>query len=326
LLEDYWLSHIRAENDYQHFPRDFGIKQGGEKKLKVTRVKIYTQSQFLSVVKNNMSRDCYISVFSDAQIAAGLYDTIWLETDVQDFDKNLRIAESIKYELRYHDYRVYYTSNRSFHFFIDFEPILFKNYPHVVKKFCEQNVVLRNLITAKIIDTHGLGNVSALSRIPYTIHTKSGMMMYLCEIHRVQQSLKEGFVCTLKKLDGEAPDYSDSAEIGVNSSIKVLPRCVFNTLNELLEKHHLTYERSSFLAEFFIHAGWKDEQIAKLFSRASDYEEGYTMYQIGMIRKKNLKCHACSSLMRIGVCHSKCYLYPSVNKLFVGRKQVAEAS
>lgn len=67
--------------------------------------------------------------------------------------------------------RVYYTGNRGFHLYLDFPEVKLKYPRETLKRFVEQLTKRKRL---KSLDQSTIGDIARCSRLPYTIHEKTG--------------------------------------------------------------------------------------------------------------------------------------------------------
>ena len=189
-----------------------------------------------------------------------------------------------------------------------------------------QAMTLRGL-ELQTLDRAVIGDVKRLSRIPYTVHEKSGAPCIPVD-HRGRPVLIDASsLCALRHRGipwgvveialSHIEEREETVRVrrirsgwGFKSRrlrvIGIRP-CLQRILEEEPEPDHLI--RVALVAE--LHAeGYGPEEIAQLFRRFRDYDPRETKYQVGHIIRGRYQPFKCSTLQALGVClGSECPLY-----------------
>ena len=88
---------------------------------------------------------------------------------------------------------------------------------------------------------------------------------------------------------------------GIN--IQTFPPCVNVILNKLLiKKEKLTHSENIFLCTYLEKKHFDIEQVIKIFSKAVNYDNRTTKYQVTFLYKKGMMPQNCSNLVTEGIC------------------------
>lgn len=91
------------------------------------------------------------------------------------------------------------------------------------------------------------------------------------------------------------------------------PPCI-EAILELLKKHeNVGHSGRWLLAVYMINRGVGNDDIAKIFSNAPDYNDRTTIYQIEHARKRGYKMPNCSSVLSYGYCVADCRINNPMN-------------
>jgi len=233
-----WLDHVLI--DKFPFPRDVGISPS-----EPWRVKAKTRREYLRLLRENVTeRDLYTSVFSDWQIKRKSFNKIYLDFDSDDlklaYYDLIKLAKYIGEE--YGEYpRVYFTGGRGFHVYLDFDPIRFKHYPEASREYVYH---LMSELGLKTLDTHGVGDLRRVSRLPYSIHHGTYRLCIPIEVDwALEEILWQSKNCEFKKeiraqplpgLDEDLKEIDRGCEDFISSEV---------TFNILSGKNHDKYIR-----------------------------------------------------------------------------------
>jgi DNA primase large subunit len=87
---------------------------------------------------------------------------------------------------------------------------------------------------------------------------------------------------------------------------KDFPPCINKLIDDLQMSVNVPHMGRVALAIYLIKAGLSDEQIAKVFSNAPDYNAQTTNYQIAYVRKKAYSMPSCATMDSWGLCIAIC--------------------
>jgi len=176
-MEAQWSSHLDAPDGLRF--REF-LQQSTQDNY---RLLFESSEDFLTVEfqKQNPSVYSFVKIRNDPSRKLGIapdYQSARINTIYFDFDHDdLKVAwketKRLRKELitRGAIPRVYYTGNRGFHLYLDF-PEVRLNYPReTLKRFVEQLTKRKRF---QSLDKSVIGDLARCSRLPYTIHEKTG--------------------------------------------------------------------------------------------------------------------------------------------------------
>lgn len=181
-LKKGWLNHVSS--DIIPFPRDVGIPIE-----KPWRRKAHTRKEYIDLVTSYLNvSDLYVSLFSDWQIKHRSFNKVFLDFDSGRLSVShkeaIEVAEYVKDQ--YDNYpRVYFSARKGFHDILDFDSIVFRNYSETVHEFVSG---ISTELKLKTLDSQPIGDMSRVTRIPYTINQKANR---LCIPINLDWSLKE---------------------------------------------------------------------------------------------------------------------------------------
>lgn len=330
-----WKSFLRYHLVPEQFPRD----------MYLTRAKVHSESQYINELQSNyLTGNCFLSLYTDAQIEHGIVDCIFLEIDAHAIDeaiKNCAYVQKLLDQMNC-SYRLFFSGRRGFHIYLEFAPVQLKNPRMSIRKFVER--------LPTFLDPHVVGNLQQLVRIVCTVHKQTKLFTF--EIPREldvglfteeeifnwavkppevgmdnAKHIDEETAHTLKEIDEHLHIAPSIEAIYEHMSKKILdedpfPPCVITALSKLAEKKKASHPERLLVAAFLIKRGYADDEVCNLFAQyAQDYVNRQTMYQIGKIRSGQMNCYCCKSLMRRGLCPyekkeaNRCPWHPSINRL-----------
>ena len=153
-----WLDHLGCGKIL--FPRDVGFPY---------RKTVLNPSQYIRQVMLLVNRkNCFVSVYSDYQIKNNLIDKIYIDLDSAD-DLNIALEDARKIFAHLADFnaiaRCYFSGCKGFAIYIDISPMVMP--PFAIKWWV---ATLEKSLNLKSIDHTVIGDVSRVSRIPYTLN------------------------------------------------------------------------------------------------------------------------------------------------------------
>ena len=332
---NYLKNYLRSTNKL--FPRDImHLKQN-----EAIRIKTKGLDELIDF-SNIFVKDCYVSVFSDWQIANKVFDTIFLDIDGETSEESFEKYEKIKQKISGYSSRCYF-SGRGFHVFLDMEPLVFKDFCGTVRQWVF-NQGLDRLVDKKVID------VRRVSRLPFNINSKTGMFCIpvskddvLKEIIRRAKIGQGGEGKELKLADNDSlrrqlefidrnrksfTGSSGSSKVDVegyfkgNMEISKMPPCIQNMIKIAVRTGELDHEERLTLG-IFLTKLWGIEKIKKFFKNIfRDYNESITSYQLLYLKRKNYNVFKCERIRQMTekYCQfnkaEECCFAPSINYFF----------
>jgi len=164
---------VFAAHFKDRFPREFGAMFDTlYGKGFIRNIKIESASAILSYIERYHRTDCYASVYSFNPFEGrkALVDTIFIDIDAPSLKVALKEAQALTkylFELSITP-RVYFSGAKGFHIYIDFKPADVQ--PRAIRKFVS---MLACRLSLECIDMKVVGDSSRLSRLPFTINSKT---------------------------------------------------------------------------------------------------------------------------------------------------------
>ena len=168
-----WQIHLGGVDA---FPRDLAYVKDPSPLSK--RFKVYDWKSFVQQVWQHISYlDTFVSIFSDDQQNHNNYNTIFIDidaTNLQDAYDDVQKISKFAAKTKTISPRIYFSGQKGFHVYLDFEPTSFKHYKEVALGYVE---TLKDALGLQHVDAACSGDKKRVSRLPYTKHTSTG---YLC--------------------------------------------------------------------------------------------------------------------------------------------------
>lgn len=303
--EDYWLAHLRYWNNLPLFPRDFGLY----------RTQVWKDGYIFLLSTQYNKMDCYTSVYSERQIEKKIFDTLFLEAREGKQSDKVNMEEVIldrdmirgifeKYDI---GYRCFYSGGRSYHFYVDFEPMPVNNISVMARNFVHE------LDIADLLDMKTVGNRRSMGRIPYTYNTKhkkyaiysltsepdvleeEAIMGYMGEAPVMDLKSTE----ILKYLNADEDEYTvelmKPAQIAFDG---MYPDCVLNIMAKLRLERHASHDERIHLAAYMYKLGHSVDDIVNAFKDATDFNPVVAEQQVLSIVSKDYNPYGCSRVKR----------------------------
>jgi len=293
--EDYWYAHLRFWNNLPLFPREFGLN----------RTQVYREQYLFLLSKWYNEENCYTAVYSEGQLERNTYDTLFMEArdETADLEQVLMDRDMIRGALERHNigYRDLFSGGRSYHFYLDFEPIQIPNLSATARNF------VRDLDIEDLLDMHTIGNRRSMARIIRTYNTRTGMFaipyngndaseleyMSVNNIpdEPVVRELRPTEILSLLRPDD---DYDNEllkpADVAFNG---MYPDCVLSIMSKLRLEHHATHDERIHLTAYLYKIGWAFDDIINVFRDATDFNPAIAEYHVRSIIAGNYRPYAC---------------------------------
>ena len=254
--------------------------------------------------------DCYLSIFSKAQIKRKIFDVIFLDVDeAKNYPLVLEKIDKFPH--------VCYFSGRGYHIYLKFGEMKFNNYRATVREFVE----IYGL--KSLIDTNTLGDVNRVARLPMTWNSKTNKQAKLIEEKDGDVDLLRDILSLLdeksrhKRLQSFEGDRKKIRE----ADFSILPPCIQECIKEIIETGELAHEKRLHLASFLVWV-WDYEDVKALFSLCNDYKEHYTEQQLKWIIERKYCPYSCKHAKQLGICPltGSCAFAPSLH-LYLDRRK-----
>lgn len=298
VLEDYWVSHLRYWSNLQLFPREYGLY----------RAQVYKEDFYHRLNFEHKTTDCYTSVYSEGQLSNKMYDTFYLEAresehGTVDMEQVIIDRDIIRgvFERLGIGYRCFYSGGRSYHFYVDFQPIFIDNLSVAARNF----LIMVDL--PDMFDMHTVGNRRSIARIPYTLNTRYGKFAVqsmtsspeLLDYISANMLFTEVPVLALQRTNFF--DYlvtDDSLALTRDYGLEfvfseIYPECVINIIHKLRAEHHAKHNERIHLAAFLNKLGRSEDEITDAFSEASDFNRAVAQYQVRSLLDANYSPYSC---------------------------------
>ena len=313
-----WLDFVRYKTAKCVFPRE----------AQLWRHVVNNADEFLKVMTTNYRKmSCYTSLFSQAQLALGQVDVIFIDIDATSFEDAMQRGALMDNALKNRGlhYRKYFSGRRGFHYYIDIEPVVLMNPRQVIADFVYS--------LPNVFDQHCVGNIRQLVRVPYTMHQVTGL--FACAAPGkfelsdaiapkpidVEVIINEQMSSMLTARD----DIISERKVDVIPSVQnietvSMPQCVLACIEELHETRELDHEKRLHMAAYLLMAGYSEQTIFNIFAiDANDFDPRLTSHQIRKMADANMKCYSCKRAIQLKLCPLTCALqkgcefYPSIN-------------
>lgn len=226
--------------------------------------------------------------------------TAWNETS--DFAKALRKWYGI-------EAFIVFSGNRGYHVYVFFnEVITFTSDQERLAKDVAQNIqqMLLAGCNYKTLDYSSIGDIKRLSRVPYSIHEKTGKPCLPMEdnLERAKQNgIQKDFVKFVVQKVENRPKLTKATPLRIEG--KARP-CILDALGS----KHIPHSMRFAIALEFLNNGYNVEKVVELFSHQEDFDEKKSTYQVTRAQRKGYKPYKCESLMQFGCClGDKCPIF-----------------
>ena len=312
----------------KEFPRDvaYRIDKGVLVRRKASNI-----SQYCDFVERyGAEKDCYVSLFSRNQVAIRMFDTIFFDVDSMDFDRAIYKTEFVlrAMEQKFNDVqpRLYFSAHKGFHIYYDFDSVLNRTYSTLVRFLVKQRAL------SSIIDTQVLTD-TVLRRIVYTKNTFTGLWCVPIErrfLKDTSKLLQAAVECNYEPiiiapstkltafLNLVKEDVSNGSSADGEEIRDSMPPCVTDAYQKTImgvaqHGHRLLF--ASYITKFNL----DDDAVLSMFRAAPDFVSRRTRYQVGYVRRRNIKVSRCSKIVQGQMCpltdeqRRMCDWYPSIN-------------
>jgi DNA primase catalytic subunit len=191
--------------------------------------------------------------------------------------------------------------------------------PLAGKTFCR---ILQRKVTAGLklstLDPTVVGDIKRLSRVPYTIHEKSGRLCVPVAVNREpvlvpkldgyrQHGLSQKFI-ELCKVEANSQLEKPSHTFSVPYLNNVRP-CILEALNQPLQKKEGHLMRIAIGREY-LNAGFQVSEIVQFFQVQNDFDAGRTRYYLEYLQSNKCRPFKCKTINDLGFClGSTCLFY-----------------
>jgi len=305
-FEEYWYAHLRYWNNLPLFPREFGLK----------RTQVYKDQYLFLLSKWYKTQNCYTAVYSEGQIEKGIYDTLFLEArdETDSLEQVLMDRDMVRgvFERNNIGHRFHFSGNRSYHFYVDFPPIVVPNLNATANNFVD-DMDIRDLL-----DKKPTGNRRGIGRIPHTYNNGADMFAVLYSgfdadelafiaannittEHPITELLASDILKFLRPDDDYYEELLKPAEVAFNG---MYPDCILNIMTKLKMERHATHDERIHLTAYLYKLGWAFDDIVNIFRDATDFNPAITEYNVRSIIAGNYRPYSCSRVKRDmrGVC------------------------
>ena len=312
------------------YPRDISLpnsfKKGSFYRKQVTCARDF--QRYLSLMSgSNIST--YTSVYDTNEQV--ILDKIVFDLDGEDL--NEVFAEVDILASRLHDrnipYLVIFSGKKGFHIYGLLKPVkLLRDVAGYYLGNLQRNLI-NNL---KTIDTHLVGNISAMIRIPNTLNDgrycvplpfefRKMSIEEILDYSKTQHTLNffPGELKTIQELAGDlkvpqkdnSEEFKDEIKVGSIPSIEILEDLIrLCVIKEVQKSNPGTVARVDFVSEMMF-AAFTPKQILEVIKRLDwdNFDEKMTKYQISKVFERRLKPYSNSKLKEAFGCDSNSYYW-----------------
>ena len=315
---------------FNRFPRDISLpnsfKKGSFYRKQVTCQRDF--QRYLTLMSGS-STGTYTSVYDTNEKV--LIDKIVFDMDSKNLNEVFAEVDIICSRL--HDrnmpYSVVFSGKKGFHIWSLLKP---SKLPRDVAGYYLGNLHRSLTNNLKSVDMHLIGNVSAMIRVPNTLHDgryccplpfefRKMTITEILDWSRVQHTLNffPGELKTIEELSGDfkfqkrdnTEEFKDEIKVGSIPSMEILEDlirpCVFK---EIKKPNPCAIARLDFVSEMMF-LSFQPRQILEIIRRVEweDFDERQTEYQIRKIFEKRLKPYSNSKLKEAFGCNSNSYYW-----------------
>ena len=315
---------------FNRFPRDIAIpnsfKKGSFFRKQISCIRDF--QRYLTLMSGS-STGTYTSVYDTNEKV--ILDKFVFDLDSDDLSKAFAEVDTLCYRL--HDrnisYLVIFSGKKGFHVWCLLKPV---KLPRDVAGYYLGNLH-RSLINGlKTIDTHLVGNVSAMIRIPNTLNDgryctplpfefRKMNITEILDYSRTQHSLNffPGELKTIQELSGDSKvpqrdnneEFKDEIKVGSIPSMEILEDLIRPCVIEEIQKSNPgTVARVNFTSEMMF-AAFTPKQILEVIKKLDwdNFDERITQYQISKVFERRLKPYSNSKLKEAFGCNSNSYYW-----------------
>lgn len=164
-IEQQWLNHI------PDFP--FYMSVGD-----VSQFLVENEIDFLQHVYNNFGKDIYVALHSNEEREAETYRVVYIDIDNEDdlysAYRTMMIIVRTLWASEY-EFRLYFSGCKGFAIYIDFKPTHITKFRQKLEVFID---MIMDVLVSNNIDRGVCIDVTRISRLPYTINTKSDKLCH----------------------------------------------------------------------------------------------------------------------------------------------------
>jgi len=157
------------------------------------------------------------------------------------------------------------------------------------------------------------GDIARLSRVPYSVHQKSGELCVPVTIDLEPYKLEPGFTDELRRYGLS----QNVVELAIRNLSKPKPRqrprkwsknirlCITEVLKA--KSVHDPTQNMKVAAVAELHAkGWSRDQIVQAFSKMGGFDEHKTAYQVDHVIRRGYNPFRCTTIQKLGGCLPSC--------------------
>lgn len=330
-LTKVWMQHLRPRSQ-SIWPREFGLN----------RKILLNELEYLSLMKKYWNTEnTYCAVYSDKQINNHMVDTLFIEG--RDWEEQLttdvmiRMTEEARNTVnQFRNFgvfpRVYFSAGRGYHYYTDFDECEIKHL-----RFAANELLRDCKIPNEWLDTHVIGNMRAMARIPCTLNMRTRLYCIPVDVFDDPMNiLSHSLRCKpydiswepTEDLDLQMMDYEEKAkekqdykmDIQINGTpaLKIHPPCIVKIIAKMQETGYATHMERLHLVSYFRQLSWSLETSIAFFKKHSNDWGNAGLYHVKYAYKRGSYCLSCSKAADNHVCPIKtnqnsCPFYPSIN-------------
>ena len=285
-----------------------------------------------------LNKDIYCALFSKYQRTEREYDMIFLDIDSHEMHMSYLLLDIVRERLEasgIEHYLINFSGSKGFHVYVPFRPTRLVNFRNAVLEW------IRDIGIQDYVDTSAI-EPNRVTRIPYTINSKSGLycvpvgdratkftLESALERAKIGQGLNNIHVLMNEDLGFKLKTFdqvtSSSGVLGIVEGArsemfaneKHYPQCMKRLVAMSKDGVPLNHDERLQMGIFLLHVyGGDVDQVAKYYELFDDYKEHTTKYQLNYAKKRKLKMMGCDNLTDVGICcveHSQCPFYDSIN-------------
>ena len=315
---------------YSQFPRDISLpnsfKKGSFYRKRVTCMRDF--QRYLSLMSGS-SVGVYTSVYDTNEQV--IIDKLVFDLDGEDLNEVFVEVDILASRL--HDrnisYLVIFSGKKGFHVYGLLKP---SKIPRDIAGYY-LGILQRGLINdLKTIDTHLIGNISAMIRIPNTLNDgrycvplpfefRKMSIEEILDYSRTQHTLNffPGELKTIQELSGDlkvpqkddSEEFKDEIKVGSIPSMEILEDLIrLCVIKEIQKSNPGTVARVDFVSEMMF-AAFTPQQILEVIKKLDwdNFDERMTRYQISKVFERRLKPYSNSKLKEAFGCDSKSFYW-----------------
>lgn len=174
-----WLSHVTE------YPIMMGVG------VPPRQVAVYSQEEFLQRVYLNLHTDIFVSVHTVEKRTHGIFNKLYFDIDKLKTDDDLTGSyfDTLIFcnwlDRKGYSYRVYFSGSKGFNVYIDFDDTKIEDYSDRMEAFIEH---VKTQLGILRLDGGVCKDVARISRLPYSINSKSNKLCVPVDINRLSIS------------------------------------------------------------------------------------------------------------------------------------------